>query len=97
MPASRYLDSLSFGLVVNTMALLFLLDAGRRRFQWPAAARWSVMALWVAVGAIGVAGLSAETLAQGGAERRYWMGAYVRNIRQLVLSGDPATLLKKKE
>ena len=33
VPASRYLDSLSFGLVVNTMALLFLLDEGRRRFR----------------------------------------------------------------
>jgi hypothetical protein len=96
-PASRYLDMLSFGLVVNTVALVALLahfDGWARR--WMKKAAQGALTLWL-VGAIaGVTLLSQAILAKDGREKLLWMNEYVRNVRHFVVTGDLPTLVQKR-
>jgi hypothetical protein len=93
-PASRYLDMLSFGFVVNSMALLTLVD-------WRPSRRWTmamtgVLAIWIAVAAAGIAQLSQNVVAKDGRTRLTWMQEHVRNVRHFVMSGDLPTLAAKR-
>ena len=63
-PASRYLDLLSFGFVLNTVALATMLDQPKR---WVRIAATVGVAAWVVAGTIGIARLSREMLTHGGA------------------------------
>ena len=96
-PASRYLDMLSFGLVVNTVALVAL----RAQFEGTARRRMKraaqgALAVWL-VGAIaGVTLLSQAILAKDGHEKRQWMNEGVRNVRHFVVTGDLPTLVQKR-
>jgi hypothetical protein len=95
VPASRYLDLLSLGFVVNTMALLFLTTHTRRTGRL-ALAGWAVVVVWLAAGSIGIARLSEETVVREGRERRGWMRDYVRNVRQFLVTDDAPGLLALK-
>ena len=96
-PASRYLDMLSFGLVVNSVALVALLmhfEGSARR--WMQRAAQGALAVWL-VGAIaGVTLLSQVILAKDGREKLLWMNEYVRNVRHFVVTGDLPALMQKR-
>jgi hypothetical protein len=94
IPASRYLDMLSFGFVVNTLAFVALVDGRQSRF-WKRATGGALV-LWLLASAVGVTMLSQTTLADAGREKRVWMENYVRNIRHLVVTGDLATFVEKR-
>jgi hypothetical protein len=93
-PASRYLDMLCYGFVVNTMAVMAI---GRYRDTrvWTMAGGVA-LAAWLAIGAVGIANLSRATLEKDGRERRQWSQEYVRGVRHYVMSGDLATLAEKR-
>ncbi len=93
-PASRYLDMLSFGFVVNSLAFLALSDARPGR-GWRRALGVATVA-WLAIGAYGIADLSRAVLAKDGRERSIWMQEYVRNVRQFIMTGDVARLVEKR-
>jgi len=93
-PTSRYLDMLSFGFVVNTVALVAILDWWKTR-RWLSIAA-SVLVVWVAVGSVGVFWLSQSILAKDGREKRSWMQEYVRNVRHFVVTGDLASFAEKR-
>jgi hypothetical protein len=95
VPASRYLDMLSLGFVVNTMALLFLTSDTPRSGLLARVGR-SVIVIWLVAGAIGILRLSEGTLAREGRERRGWMRDYVRNVRQFIVTNDAPGLLAMK-
>jgi hypothetical protein len=94
VPASRYLDMLCFGFVVNTMALLAI-AASRESRQWKVAGTLAI-AIWIAIGAAGINGVTRSILAKDGRDRRLWSQEYVRNVRHFVMSGDLATLAEKR-
>jgi hypothetical protein len=93
-PASRYLDMLSFGFVVNAVALIALVDARKGRLG--TLLTRGALVLWIAAGAAGVTALSQTILAKDGREKRLWMQDYVRNVRHYVVTGDLPTLLTKR-
>ena len=93
-PASRYLDMLSFGLVVNTVALIALFDARKRRLA--KLVTGGALAVWVIAGAAGVTLLSQSILAKDGREKLQWMQEYVRNVRHYVVTGELAPFLEKR-
>ncbi|MEO7274564.1 MAG: hypothetical protein ABIX28_17260 [Vicinamibacterales bacterium] len=94
IPASRYLDMLSFGFVVNTMALIAIL-ATVRHPKWLRTVGWAAVALWVGVGALGIDRLSDRVLAADGQERRHWMRTYVHNVREFLITDDLGPFLRK--
>ncbi len=96
-PASRYLDMLSFGLVVNTMAMIALVEVWRaRKARLPTAVASGALVLWVLGGTAGVTILSQNILAKDGREKLQWMQAYVRNVRHYVVTGELAPFLEKR-
>jgi len=94
IPASRYLDMLSFGFVVNTVALLALV-ATRSSRLWVSAG-YTALALWLAVGGLGIAQLSRNILAKEGRDKRLHMEEYLRNVRHFVVTGDAETFAEKR-
>ena len=94
VPASRYLDMLSFGFVGNTMALIAL-AAAIRPGRWIRIAAWSMVTLWLAVGALGIDRWSDQVVATDGQVRRQWMRTYVRNVREFVLTDNLAPWMRK--
>ena len=94
IPASRYLDLLSVGFVVNTMALIALVG-GPGRAPWLRKAGWVAIALWIGAGAVGIDRLSEHMLVTDGQERRQWMRTYVRNVREFLLTDNLAGFLRK--
>ncbi len=93
-PASRYLDVLSFGFVVNSMAMLALID-------WRASRRWTIgmtaaLTIWIAAGGWGIARLSETIVARDGRTRLTWMQEHIRSVRHFVMSGDLPTLAAKR-
>ena len=93
-PQSRYLDSLSFGFVANSIAMLALLECGKTR-RWRIAMSGAT-AVWLAIGVVGIAQVSRQMLEKDGRSRSIWMQEYVRNVRHFVMSGDVATLSEKR-
>ena len=93
-PASRYLDMLSFGFVVNTVALIALVDARRTRASRRVLG--AALALWVLGGIAGVTLLSQSILAKDGRDKLQWMEEYVRNVRHYVVTGELAPFLEKR-
>jgi hypothetical protein len=92
VPASRYLDMLCFGFVVNGMALTALLER-RKAGKWTPIAI-GILALWFVVGAVGIARLSHEMVVTSARVRREWSREHLRNVRQFVLSGDLDTFME---
>jgi hypothetical protein len=92
MPSSRYLDTLAFGFVANSLAMLALIHNSRRRRPLVGTAA----AVWLTFGAYGIAQLSEAVLAKDGRERRLWMQEYVRNVHHYVVTGDLAALREKR-
>jgi hypothetical protein len=95
VPASRYLDMLSFGFVVNTMALLVVVNNWRPSGRAPLAG-WGVLAVWMLAGAAGVTAVSGNTLARDGEERARWMSASARNLHEFIARHDVAAFLEKR-
>ena len=96
-PASRYLDMLSFGLVVNTVALVALLahfDGSAR--NWIKRAAQGALTLWLVGAIVGVTLLSQVILARDGREKLLWMNESVRNVRNFVVTGDLPTFVQKR-
>ena len=94
VPASRYLDMLCFGFVVNTMAVMAL-AALRDNRRWKIAGH-VVLAIWIGIGAVGIAGISKTILAKDGRDRRIWSQEYVRNVRHFVMSRDVSAFADKR-
>ncbi len=93
-PTGRYLDMFSFGLLVNTMALLALAQHVRTR-------RWLVLGAggltaWLVTAAVGVMWLSENKLDTDGRQRRRWNREYVGNVRNFIDTNDLERLLSKK-
>ena len=93
-PQSRYLDSLSFGFVANSLAMLALLE-------WSSTRRWrtamaGATAIWLAIGSFGIYQVSRQMIEKDGRSRSIWMQEYVRNVRHLIMSGDVATFGEKR-
>jgi hypothetical protein len=93
-PASRYLDVLSFGFVVNCMAMLALID-------WRASRRWKIgmttaLAIYLAACGWGITRLSQAVVERDGRTRSGWMEEHVRNVRDFVMSGDLPALKEKR-
>jgi hypothetical protein len=92
-PATRYMDFLSIGFVINAVALVSLFEctqAGTR-------VRRFVMVLlfaWISVATVGVDRLAGNMSALLSAWRPFF-SAHAANSRQFVLTGDPATVLSK--
>ena len=97
-PASRYLDMLSFGLVVNTMAMIALVEVwrARQKTRLSTAVTSGALVLWVLGGIAGVTLLSQSILAKDGREKLQWMQEYVRNVRHYVVTGELAPFLEKR-
>jgi hypothetical protein len=93
-PASRYLDMLCYGFVVNTMAVLAI-AALRGSRAWKLAGT-AAIAIWIAIGAVGITDLSRSVLAKDGRDRRQWSQEYIRNVRRFVLSGDLSAFADKR-
>ncbi len=94
VPASRYLDMLSLGFVVNTMALIALVALVHHP-KWLRAVGWTAVAVWIGVGALGIEQLSDRIVSTDGQERRHWMRNYVRNVREFVLTDNLTPWLRK--
>jgi hypothetical protein len=94
LPASRYLDMLCFGFVVNTMAVIAIASY-RDVPRWRMAGTGAI-ALWLAIGAAGIADVSRSILAKDGRDRRAWSKEYVRNLRNYMMDGDAVALAEKR-
>ena len=93
-PASRYLDMLSFCFVVNTVALIAIVDGRTTRLSTRVTS--GALVVWMLAGAAGVTLLSQSILAKDGREKLQWMQEYVRNVRHYVVTGELAPLLEKR-
>ena len=92
LPPSRYLDTLSFAFVANSLAMLAVVHDNRRRSSIVGAAA----AVWLTIGAYGIVQLSEAVLAKDGGERRLRMHEYVRNVHHYVVTGDLAALKERR-
>jgi hypothetical protein len=93
-PASRYLDLLALGLVVNTSVLLSWIDRAKGR-AWLATSA-AVATLWFAATGVGIARLSNEMLSTTGKLRKEWTQQHLKNVRLFVLTDDVDGFLEKK-
>jgi hypothetical protein len=92
-PASRYLDLLSFGFVLNTVALATMMDQSKR---WVRIAATVGVAAWVLAGTAGIARLSREMLITAARQRVEWSHEHVRTVRAFIASGNMEELLGKR-
>jgi len=91
-PASRYLDLLGLGLVVNSLALATWLAAGKRPVQIGVVV---ILCVWLGGLTAGIVSLSRETLATHGQQRERGAREHVRNVRAFVATDDIDELLDK--
>ena len=93
VPASRYMDFLSLGLIANLMALTALLDRLRR-----ASARrlaYGLLGLWLALAAVGVDRLVARTGVELGHFRNFY-ASHTGSVRAFVVTGHREEFLAKR-
>ena len=84
-PISRYMDLLSWAVLVNGVAFLGLVQReGARRRGMQAA-----LAVWIAVQAFGIVRVSQTELLHLG-HRQPWIRAHVQNVAQFMVTGDVA-------
>jgi hypothetical protein len=85
-PASRYMDFLSLGLLVNTAAFLALLCRAQAK---PGVRRPGVaaFAVWLLVAVVGLDELTRGKLGELNGWQQYWV-AHEVNVRQFVLADD---------
>lgn len=94
LPATRYMDFLSLGFVVNAMALLAMLDlAGTRTLVRRVAL--GGLAGWLVFAIVGVERLTGRTLVELKASRGFF-AAHQINVRRFVATGDVAEIASKR-
>jgi hypothetical protein len=86
VPASRYMDILAVGAVVNAVACVLVRERARLGAPYRAAT-WGA-AVWFVVVAAGVWGEAGRAMTTGAPVRHAWTTAYARNIRQLAEDHD---------
>jgi hypothetical protein len=88
-PISRYMDLLSWTVLVNGIAFLGLVQrvpvagSGRRGLQ-------TAVAVWIALQAVGIVRVSQSELVTLNTARQGWFRAHVQNVAQFMVTGDVA-------
>lgn len=93
-PAPRYLDTLGFVLVANSMALLAL----RRRQSTVGARQYAsgLLMLYLVSGSAGIVWLIQGPHDGGAGARLQWMRQYSRNVREFLLTDDVERFVGKR-
>src|SRR6185295_18260273 len=93
-PATRYFDILSFGFIVNFVALVALLDGARAGALAKPLARAALVG-WLVFAVVGVDRLTTRSLLNLDAWRQFFQ-AHTRNVRQFLVSGEAGELTAKR-
>jgi hypothetical protein len=93
-PATRYLDILSFGFIVNVAALLAVLDRARPGTVARPLAR-AALVCWFLFAVVGVDRLTTRSLLNLNAWRQFF-AAHAVTVRQFLESGDVVALAAKR-
>jgi hypothetical protein len=94
LPAARYMDFLSLGLVANALALAGLFDrdgTGRRARRLAL----GVLAAWLVFAIVGVDRVTRQALWNLGTWRQFY-AAHAVNVRQFIITGELAEFTSKR-
>lgn len=91
-PTSRYLDLLSLGSVLNTLAIVVWIERTGRRAQSILIAATCV---WIGAIGYGVSSLSREMIETSARPRAQWSREHVRTVRTFLATDDMNDLLSK--